>query len=239
MKVYIQLFILLLAFTHVQAQDELMLKGDTVALDFELKIKKITADTIIYRSYRKETVLRTEDVMMYRYKDSSWTFVRKADKEKYVLRQGVLKLKHLQPDIIMRPYEMSESEITRVKSLFDHRARLPYKGKTSVLKKGRSVLVSLYTDTTNSVLGLPLKKIASDSLFFITNLYNKKKLYGVPVRDIRYILIDKQEDIPFAVLNLSLGLVGRLIAEGIMTSDSKKIIELKESDWKIEPIVNE
>lgn len=218
------------------AQDEVMLRGDTVVVNHELKIRRISKDTLQYRAFGKTRYFLMEKVMAYRYKDSAWTYVDKSDKQKYIIRQGSLLLRYLQPDIILSRYELKNSQIDRIKYLSDYEAHIPVKGKKAILRKNRPVIVRLYPDTTKTPILMPLKKISSDSLFFVAELYNKKKPYGIPIKDIEHILFDT--DVQRAV-GTNMGALGGLIAltntGGQVYSKVKFTYSLKPDDWELLP----
>ncbi len=60
--------------TTVNGQDEFMTWQDKRVTNFELKILRVTTDTLFYKSFLRNKFYLTEDLVGYRYKDSNWVY---------------------------------------------------------------------------------------------------------------------------------------------------------------------
>jgi hypothetical protein len=56
------------------AQDEFIPLQTKRVTDFELKILRVTKDTLFYKSFLRNKFYLTEDLIAYRYKDSNWVY---------------------------------------------------------------------------------------------------------------------------------------------------------------------
>lgn len=171
----------------VNAQDEIIKLGESVAIDYELKITRITSDTLYYKAFRKNEFLLSKQVLAYKYKNSPWIFVRPEEKQKYIYKNGLLLFKHLQPEFILEPYELPLANEKRIKGLKHYKIIFTLDKQKKALTSGGEICFTLNADTTNTIFILRLKKISVDSLFLFNRLKNDKKIYRFHVENFKEI----------------------------------------------------
>ena len=187
MKKFACLITIFFSARFCNAQDEIIKVGEQVAIDYELKITKISSDTLFFIAFRKSEFLLMRNVLVYKVKGSNWTWARPEEKEKYIFKEGRLLFKHLQPEFILRQFEISLSNEKQIKQLKHYKIIFTLNSQKKTLTSDGEICFTLISDTTNSIFILRLKKIYKDSLFLFSRIKDDKRIYRFSIEDFKEI----------------------------------------------------
>lgn len=199
---------------NTYSQDEFIDKTENKISENELKILKVTNDSLVYKSFRKTIKISLNEIYAYRYKKGNWIFVDAIGEKYGYVHNGKFEVTYKKPEFIMKKYYYGLNT-----DMFDFRQN--YKivfqldsNKTRTLKDKRDIAFSLSKDTIGmGILGY-LHKIIQDTLVIKANygFDNKVKYWKIPFSEIAKINFQTDEQ---KALKISTGIAFSILTMGM------------------------